>query len=477
MNQKLYGRQKEIKSLKETVSLSQKVGSQFTLIFGRRRVGKSALVHEAFKNKKTLFFFISKRKSGILLKELTHKFNQETGLNAAYTDWDYFFFDLFKYSAKNKITVIFDEFQNFNFVDEDIFGLIQKHWEDYENMKGLNLVITGSTVSLVEQIFYDSREPLYGRVTRSIKLESLRFKTIYELLSENKTKSQVNIKTLLEFYTVFGGIPYYYRTIGRYDLYKKSIYQIIERTLVENDGVLREEGRDLIVREFGTENVYNLFGALEAISQGMDQFGQICSYIESNESVTNTTLNTLQNRYRLVTKLKPVFPNNRKDTKYKIHDNFMNFYFKSIYSNQQLIQEGVYEALMKKIKSTLPEQLGFTFEDLAKEFILSNLSELDILPTSIGKWWDRTTEIDLIIDDKVKNKTFFVECKLNTSKYDIREIFHNLAIKADKVDALKGRSKYFILVSGGAVKNKKTLSEKERIFDYKDITLYLNGKG
>lgn len=481
---KFYDREKEIGSLLEARRLSKTIGSQLTILIGRRRVGKSTLIKEAFKDldeNKRLYFFISKRRSHVLLDSLVERFNEHREEEGTFSDWDKFIKTLFAYASKNNVTLIFDEFQNFKYIDEDVFGLIQKNWEDYEMEKGLNIVVAGSIVSLMEKIFYSENMPLYGRATRKIILNELDIKTVYQLLKDNISK-EVEIKDILNFYSVFGGIPFYYRNIERYGLFNENYFiDIIERLVIREDGILRTEGKDLIVREVGNENALTLFACIEAIATGFDTFTKITNFTGASESLVRNSLLTLEDSFKMIQKQKPIYPNNKKIAKYIIRDNFMYFWFKFIYANQHIIEEGYEENYLyvkEEVAKQIPRLTGYMFETLCKRFLLSKVikKEINIKPSKVGNWWDAKGDIDIVIDDVVNKRTIYAECKLSSKKKELSDLLNKIIQTSNRVDALKNRAPLYVLIFADEVskaQRDKVNQSNVLVFDKKDILKYL----
>ncbi|MDP2973896.1 MAG: AAA family ATPase, partial [Candidatus Diapherotrites archaeon] len=161
-------RERELGELKEIGALSRK--KLFVVaLYGLRRVGKTRLLLE-FLGEKGLYFFVNKNKtSGDLLGEFQEILRKGKVLNEleAVDSWDKFFEVLVKREVQ---AVVFDEFQNFSFVEPAVFGIMQKTIDLNENRAGL-LVLSGSLIGLMKNLFNSSKEPLYGRIKRGFKLE------------------------------------------------------------------------------------------------------------------------------------------------------------------------------------------------------------------------------------------------------------------------------------------------------------------
>src|SRR3989344_8621869 len=203
---KFVDRALELRELAEIEVLSRK--KLFVVaLYGLRRVGKTRLLLE-FLREKGLYFFVNKNKTsadllgeyqGILRK------GKVLGELESVDSWDKFFDVLIKREVP---PVVFDEFQNFSFVEPAVFGIMQKSIDLNEGKAGL-LVLSGSLIGLMKNLFKSSKEPLYGRIKKGFKLEPLSLESCLELGKELK----LNKEELVKIYCVFGGYPKYFVAI------------------------------------------------------------------------------------------------------------------------------------------------------------------------------------------------------------------------------------------------------------------------
>ena len=166
--------------IKRTEGFGKPLSQKFfaVALFGLRRVGKTRLLLEFIKSK-GLYFFINKNKtSADLLSEFQEilKKNNVLGKLEAIDSWDKFFETIIK---RNTLPVVFDEFQNFGSVEHSVFGILQKNIDLNENNPGL-FIFSGSLIGLMKNLFKSSKEPLYGRIKKAIKLEPLKFESCLE---------------------------------------------------------------------------------------------------------------------------------------------------------------------------------------------------------------------------------------------------------------------------------------------------------
>jgi hypothetical protein len=470
---KFYNREEEIKSLNKITNNSRKIGAQLTILVGRRRIGKSELIHQAFKSKKYLYFFVSRKKSANLLREFSDLLNQKQKDDRVYQSWDEFLPKLFKWAIKTKTTLVFDEFQDFSRIDGDIFSLFQKYWDKLQHEKNLNVIVAGSIISLLEKIFYNQKEPLFNRATNKIHLQEFDYSTVKKILTDHR-KKKINILELLGFQVVFGGGPYYYQELYKTDLFKKDLNKIIDALLLKKDATLQKEGRELLILELGKEHA-PYFSILESIALNYNTFLKIHHHTKIEQSVLVRNLKRLTKQFHLIKKQKPVFPNNQKTSRYRIANNFLFFWFRYLYPYQSLIESGFIKSIQQKIKTDFKSLIGLEFEKFCLNYLM-NLSEktkLEFIADKFGQWWDKKGEIDLIVASTQEKKAILGECKLNPKEITPK-LLEKLKSTSEKINTLKDYQKKFILFCAQKVpattKKKITQSGGEVWDGFRDLS-------
>ena len=247
---KFYNRDRELSRLQSIISEGENQ-AHFVVISGRRRIGKTALIKHFSKERTDfIYLFVSKKKPHLLLSEFTELLAERIPLLNSVTinNFDAFFTILFEEMQKTPLCVVLDEFQNFQQVDDSTFSVLQKLWDQYqEKCKGA-LVCIGSVQTLMRDIFEGSKEPLFGRATAKIALKPLSVNVLVEILGDNQVDTA---KQLIFYYSLFGGVPKYYSMISRMNLFRKKRQEIIKILFCETDAMLQNEGRELLIEEFG----------------------------------------------------------------------------------------------------------------------------------------------------------------------------------------------------------------------------------
>ena len=398
---RFFDREGELAILNRLVTASSKGKFNFVIISGRRGVGKTRLVFEAFEGKVPfLYLFIERKSLDIQIEKFADKLEKVIGTRLPRVrDFESFLLLLKTIARERNLVVVFDEFQNFRFVDESIFATIQEFVDRAKFEEGLRLLMIaiGSIIGMMRNIFENREAPLYGRATAKISLKPFEFWRIRRLLRDHGLRSEEEI---IEVYSMLGGMPRYYDTIDRLDLglNKRSVIRFF--TTKGYPGW--KEVRDELIEEFRDAHP-TYFSILEAISIGKCTSSEIADYTGIPHKSIHKYLNELANYFEIIEKRAPYgVKTGVRGARYHMKDPFYRFWFRYIFPNMDLIDLERVEHLRRHIEDDLPNHVGPVFEDIIRNTILaaSGLQINDIkIPkiNRIGAWWDRKgNEIDIV---------------------------------------------------------------------------------
>jgi AAA+ ATPase superfamily predicted ATPase len=475
---KFYNRERELEKLTQIIGRSKHT-AHMMVITGRRRVGKTELMREfSRRGEDILYLFVSKKKAHVLLEEFQEVISQKIPIikSLTFIAFDDFFEFLFNYMTENHHIVVFDEFQNFTSIDPAIFSILQKHWDSKKDSITGSLIFIGSVFTLMKNIFENEKEPLFGRVTSQLYLEQFTPKVIAGILEDYNLDPS---RELLFYYTLFGGFPKYYFLLDRYGLFDKSREEIIKTFFTEQDAILQNEGRELLIEEFG-KNYYLYFSILQVIAGGETQMARIADNTGININSISKYLDELISYYQVLDRKLPVTEHrtHQKTGRYYIKDPFLKFWFRYIFKNLSMIEIGDEKRLTNKIISDLPNLMGFVFENVVKEFLreLNLKQKLPFRFTKMGSYWNRTgsVEVDIVAIDDEKDRILFGECKLSSSKMGIG-VINKLKSRAKAIDwRREKREEYFAVFTADEIEaNTKKAFEGQGIVVYslKDLIL------
>ena len=417
---KFYNREKELQNLKD-IQISSLESSKMTVIVGRRRIGKTKLIKEAYPEK--VYLFVSKKNETLLCAEFVDiiEATLEVKVFGEFKSFKNLFEYLMNQSVTTPFTLVIDEFQEFLQINSSVYSDMQNIWDEYKDKSKMNLILSGSIYSLIKKIFEDKKEPLFGRANNKIHLKSFTVDTLKNILEENYPIYEN--KDLLSFYIFTGGVAKYVEIFVE----KKAFTFEQQLDIIFDDfSLFLEEGKNLLIEEFGKEYT-TYFSILSLIASSKTARTEIESILEKN---IGGYLEKLENDYTLIRKVKPFFAKEGSRTvKYEIIDNYFNFWFRFIYKYKSAIEIENYEFVKDIVKRDFSVYSG---KFLEKYF--SDKIKLEKQYSKIGTYWEKANlnEIDIIAINELDKKALICEVKINPRKIDM-DILKNKAIKLEKV--------------------------------------------
>jgi len=409
---KFYDRINELETLTQIEQQSTETAC-FTIMVGRRRTGKTSLLLRSSAEKKMLYLFVSRNSEAVLCRQFQQQASEVLGVQIYGTINR--FADLFEqlliFAQKEHYTLIIDEFQDFDNINRAVFSEIQNLWDRYKDKIKLNFIACGSIYSLMMKIFENNKEPLFGRLTSKIILKPFTISTIKDILKD--FNQHYSSEDLLFLYTLTGGISHYIALLmdAKATTFKKML-DFVTRP----DSPFLNEGKELLVSEFGRD-YSTYFSILQLIAAGKTTQSEIDSIIGKN---TGAYLANLENQYSLIVKNKPMFskPESR-NAHWSIGDNFLHFWFRFIYPNQNLIEMGRFDLLKLYITNNYEQYSGLLLE----KYFRQKFAEEETI-TAIGNFWDSNgeNEIDLIALNDFDKRATIAEVKRNPKKISLQTL-------------------------------------------------------
>jgi uncharacterized protein len=406
---RFYNREREISQLKEIQGLSMK-HAQFTIVTGRRRIGKTHLLLHATKNQPTLYFFVARKAESYLCQDFIEEIQVKLNipLLGEISSFGKLFEYLMVYSKDKAFNLIIDEFQEFFHLAPSVYSEMQHHWDKNKSESKINLIVSGSAFSLMHRIFENSKEPLFGRATQRITVRPFETSILKEILSEHT--SYWNNEDLLALYLFTGGVAKYTQLLMDGGAFSK---QAMIDLLVREDSLFLQEGKNMLVEEFGKEYA-NYFTILSAIARGENTRGKIEAVVKRE---IGGYLTKMERDYSLISKKIPIFAKvETKNVRYSIEDNFLTFWFRFIYKYSHMIEIRGFQELKNLISRDYSTYSGRILE---RYFRTKYIEEKKL--TRIGGYWDRKgeTEIDLIAVNELEQRAEIIEVKRNAKNIDL----------------------------------------------------------
>jgi AAA+ ATPase superfamily predicted ATPase len=440
-------REKELETLRTHLNSNK---FELLIIYGRRRIGKTELISQATKDMRRIYYLATTRKNLERFYSLCSKHFPET--SKLKIDWE----TLFDFLKDKVDVIIIDEFQNLIEEDKNILGVFQSIVDLILKNSKVKLILIGSSVSMITSHVLSYKSPLYGRRTGSMEVKPVSF---FDL---KKFFPQFRIEQLIEIYGFADGIPFYLVKID------KDFWSWLEEELKKKDSFLKDEADFIMKYEFEDVSTYKLI--LEAIAFGKTKVNEIKDYIKVERTDISPYLKNLV-EVKMIKRVVPITESEKsRFGRYYLSDNFLKFWFRYIYPNLSLIEEGVFD--VNTIKQDYNTYLGEVFEEVCKQFLIRNREKIFSF-TKIGKWWYKDKEIDIVALNEQSKQILFCECKWSEN-IDAEKILKELKEKAQQVEWYKNERKEYYAIFAKSFRN-KIEEENVFLFDLENLKMHENG--
>lgn len=430
---KFFGRAEEVEVLRKARERSFSNAS-FTVVTGRRRVGKTELIDRALNDGVGDYVYLlitrqaEKPLCATLQAEVLRALGHRISIYGTATRLIEIVREVFKASVEKPLTLVIDEFQEIDRIDPAFFSELQALWDSLHKTAKINFVVSGSIYRLMVKIFYDRHEPLYGRCTGCLHLEPFYPSVLKDILGEHSPGYSKD--DLLALWTITGGVARYVELFMDNKAFTRrkmiNAFFSISTTFID-------EGKNVLSEEFGQENaVY--FSILAAVAGGKTRFSEIESVVGLD---VGTYLGNLERHYGMMRKVLPIFSKpNAKNAAYGINDCFFRFWFRFVFKNQHLIELRQYDALRQLVERDFDVFSGRALEDYFRAKFIE-----DRKYSRIGGWWDRKgeNEIDLVCENEFSNILDVYEIKRDAKRIDLDLLRKKAEAFFEKNPSLKSR--------------------------------------
>lgn len=424
--------------------------AELIVVYGRRRVGKTALLRAFCENRLNAFWVASLSSETILRRSFTdavwqadHPGNGTAGYT--YENWERAFLALGELATDRRLIVVIDEFPYLSHADASIPSVLQKVWDERLHHTRLMLILCGSHIGMMERELLEYRAPLYGRRTGQIHLRPLPLRAITGLFPEYNAVQQI------ETYAVLGGIPAY---LTQWDS-RQSLLTNIEQRILNPASYLYLEPQFLLREEL--QEPRNYFALLQAIAQGKTRLNEISQATGMERGPASRYLAILQD-LRLIERQVPVTerqPDKSRRGVYRLRDPFLTFWFRFVAPYFSTLEVGHTAPIAQLVADGLSHFVGPVFEDLCREWVAEQaaLQRLPFVPQRIGAWWNNEEEIDLVAvsDDAL----LLGECKWTNRPVganildDLKRKAHALLASEKSTSVIRPRLHYALFARAG----------------------------
>ena len=442
MKEKFVGREKELADLNELYAQDR---FQLFVLYGRRRVGKTTLLNEFCKDKKSIFYSAEQSNDKLNLEKFSAQvfgFYNESNLEP-FSSWTNALSYIDERQANERLVLVIDEFPYLVRKNRALLSEFQ-HLIDHSLKNGnLFIVLCGSYMGFMEKEVLGSKSPLFGRRTGQLHMKPFDYHDSMKFLENFSAEDK------LKLYGAFGGTPLYLQQVAP----NKDFEENIKDNFLKITSYLYEEPLLLLRQEVQEPGVYSAI--IEAIARGYTKANEISTKIGEDAAKCLKYIKTLC-ELGIIYKETPFGEKETsRKTIYGISDFMFRFWYRYVFTNRTLIETGARDAVwLKRIEPDYANYMGTVFERVCKDYlsVKNAKGELPILFTSIGRWWgtDPATksqvEIDIIAGDG--DDYMIGECKWRGEKLDI-SVLNDLRHKADVFSKTRNHTWYILFSKSG----------------------------
>lgn len=411
-------REEELKLLNE---LWLRGKPEFVVVYGRRRVGKTRLIMEFIKDKPHVYFQCLPVSDEVNLRRLARVAGKALGLRellgASFSGLD----SLLSYITRaygGRLAVILDEFTYWARYSPKVVGELQSFIDHVLPETNLMLILCGSLVGVMHRNIIGYGAPLYGRRTASLRLKELKPWHVKHFL---KIKDKAD---RLRVYALVGGMPFYLTYVAG----SESLEEVLTKLFCSKLSPIYDEPHTLFREEFRNPELY--YSIVAAIAAGHNRLTEIANYTGIQRTHLPKYLRILSD-LGIIAHVTPIMG---KKGWYEVRDPILRTWFKLVEPNLSLVEAGLYDELLTKIKVELDQEVApKAFEEVVRTYVLR-----EFLPTlarlrskvAVGRYVHRGVEFDLVVLHSTSGKACVFEVKWSDlTEKDVRREYSRLLHK------------------------------------------------
>ncbi|SFQ24615.1 hypothetical protein SAMN02910358_01238 [Lachnospiraceae bacterium XBB1006] len=405
------GREAELGVLESTY---QKTGFQMTVIYGRRRIGKSTLIRKFLEGKRGTYYMANQMSLEANVRAWSAQFVEDVTPElegVIFDNLDLFFQFMGKHCSDEKIVVALDDIPYIAEADTSFLSTFQRGIDTILAKKNIYLILCGSAVSFMEKEILSEKSPLFGRRSNQIFLKPFAYWDAAKFVPRYSYEEKAIV------YGVTGGVAKYLTVFDD----SQSLEDNLVNQFFSPSGYLYEETTNLLNQEFRNIVMYNM--VIDVCANGASRANEIANKAHmSSASLTYILKNLMM--VGVISKMEPITDEkNRKKCIYEITDGMYKFWYQFVPSGRAAIEMGrgtvYYE---KNVKPRLHQYMGHIFEKMCQDYILLRGLDggLPCVPNQVGSWWGndhnrKQADIDVVAIDTMSNKAILGECKFTNS--------------------------------------------------------------
>jgi len=356
--------------------------AELAVIFGRRRLGKTALVSESLRERPETVLYQARQKTTALQLEQFVETAAETfpGVARIQREWE----DVLAYLAEQDAIVVLDEFPYLVEQDESLPSVLQALFDHELDDSEATFVLVGSSISMMEEAALLGNSPLYGRSSLKLDIRQLPFDAAMQFFDDAYTPAEQ-----VQTWGIFGGVPYYLEEVDP----SVTLGENVRRTILSRHGTLHDEPDYVLRMELREPTRY--FSILEAIAGGNTGRNEIAGATGIAYNQLSKYLDRLT-RLRLIDRHVPITEQTERSKRgrYRIRDPFFRFWFRFVYGTGDRYDDFGEDAFETLIEPELADFVSPAFEDLCGRALRALYPDETI--TDTGQWWYEDHEVDVV---------------------------------------------------------------------------------
>ena len=454
--QPFYCREEELRKLNKRYADDK---FECIVIYGRRRVGKIALINEFCKDKPSIFFSALNTRGDENLASLSKAImtyeRPDAEKGPEFQSYDAALDELTRLSKEERLVFVIDEYPYLAKAKPAISAMLQHIIDHKWTETKLFLILCGSSMSFMENQVLGQESPLNGRRTGQFKIEPLNYRETAIFHPELSAEENALI------YGITGGVPHY---INKLDV-RGNVDEALLDNLFDRSSYLYEEPGNLLKQELREPAVYNAI--IQAIANGASRVNDIKLKVGEESSTVSKYLKTLVD-LGIVKKETPVTEKAGKKTIYMLADNFFRFWYRFVPANMSAIDSGrIAKIYPHAVKQHLSDYMGLTFEKMCQDYLLYYEENLPIELSEIGQWWGtdsvkkKQIQIDIVGSSAAEKEYIIASCKYKNEQIGLDEL--ELIKEYAAVFGKGNKYYYYIFSKGGFTEGLRQAEEKQEV--------------
>ncbi|MBR1685221.1 MAG: ATP-binding protein [Clostridia bacterium] len=436
------GRASELMELEERWKSGQ---FEFGVVYGTRRIGKTTMLQEFVKGKHAFYFQARKADEKDNLIAFSREWRKLQGMDehVSYLSFSDAFDSIVDCAKKQRLILIIDEIAYLCQKSKAILSLLQFYMDGRFREAQLMVILSGSNVSFMEEMLNNRNDPLYQRATFQIHLEKMPFGEARQFVSDLPQEVQT------QYLGLFGAHPYYLGMIN----HALSFQENVRRLLYSKYGTLLDAPEKILPSGVSDQNMYN--SVIRSVAMGKRFSKEIAEAVGVENNYVAKYLSSLLTMQ--VLEKRESFIRNKKTNYYAIGDNLLRFWYRFIFDQRDVIQNGLGDAAFAEDQEGIMDFIARAFEDVALMW-MEEQNRKGHLPVYYGtirnyivehSRLNRSVELDGLAEGLGRNKNHLlvVECKYRKVPFSMGMLAH-LKESASLFDAYDVVDYYLVSKAG-----------------------------